>query len=289
MPSGFLHRAARRVVRGYPLPWRERYEGELLALLEDSPARLRDVFDLTRGLVVERARALFEPGDHPGVLATLAAVAAFARGLVIAAPPILAGLAAREWLGPAPRAVERFAIFASLVFICVLVAVRVLRAHLPAVFEPGEPRARLSHWAGLVYLGLAIPIAFLLSWSSNHVLQGLNPLWMFAPVWDRLATRRPWQIEIARAVHQMRTAQNELDWALMERTRCERLAHDGLPAPLEQARDAVARLERQRDEALATLHGLGYRARLANPALRTLNAEHCTEPEHEPSTEHPEG
>jgi hypothetical protein len=267
MRSGLLQRAARRVVRGYPPPWRERYEGELLALLEDSPARLRDVFDLTRGLIVERARALFEPGDHPGVLATLAAVAAFARGLVIAAPPILAGLATREWLGPAPRAVERFAIFASLVFICVLVAVRVLRAHLPGVFEPGEPRARLSQWAGLVYLGLAIPIAFLLSWSSNHVLQALNPLWMFAPVWDRLAVRRPWQVEIARAIHNLRSAQQEMKWAQMELQRCEDLVAEGVPAPLQEARDAIERLARQRDEAMATLHGLGYRARLSNPEL----------------------
>lgn len=97
---------------------------------------------------------------------------------------------------------------------------------------------------------------------------------MFYPIWEQIAARRPWQVEMARAVHQMLTARQALRWwALMELERCERLADDGMPAPLQEARDTVARLEQQREEALATLHGLGYRARLSNPAPPTSNPE----------------
>jgi hypothetical protein len=63
-------------------------------------------------------------------------------------------------------------------------------------------------------------------------------------------------------VHQLRIGRDELKWALLELERCERLVADGSPAPLKEARDAVEWLTRQRDEALATLHSLGYRASL---------------------------
>lgn len=272
MHSGLLHRAARRVVRGYPQPWRERYEGELLALLEDSPARLRDVIDLMRGLVVERARSTFEPGDRPVMVTTLVSLAGFVRFLAIAAPPVLAGWAARYWFGPPPRGVERFALTASGVVVLTFILL-LARMRSPARM-PWEPRKVLSNRLGRVYLELAMPLAFLLSWTSTHALQNLQQLWWLFPIWDHVARRHPWQVEMARAVHQMRTARQALRWwALMELERCEGLVAEGSPAPIEKAREVVARLIRQEADALATLHSLGYRARLANPALRTSNDE----------------
>ena len=275
MRSGFLHRAARRVVSGYPKPWRERYEDELLALLDDSPARLRDVIDLARGLVVERARSMFEPGDRPVLLATLVAVVAFARALAMAAPPIIAGRAAHYWLGPLPREVATLALLMSVGLVFVLIALRSFRKYWPTMVFLESGRWRLSQWTGWIYLGLAMPIAFLMSWSSDHILQSLSPLWMFYPIWERIAARRPWQVEMTRAVHQMLTARQALRWwALMELDRCKQLVDAGMPAPLQEARDAVARLTRQQGEALATLHGLGYRAS-------------CRTPHHEPRNPQP--
>jgi hypothetical protein len=260
MRSGFLHRAARRVVRGYPQPWRERYEGELLALLEDSPARQRDVIDLMRGLVVERARSTFEPGDRPVMVTTLVSLAAVVRFVAIAAPPVLAGWAARYWFGPPPRGVERFALAASGVVVLTFILLSA-RTRSPARM-PWEPRKVLSNRLGRVYLGLAMPLAFLLSWTSTGALQNLQQLWWFFPVWDHFVARHPWQVEMARALHFLRTAQNQMKWAQMELQRCANLVAEGVPAPLQEARDAIERLTRQQDEALATLHGLGYRASL---------------------------
>jgi len=282
MRSGFLHRAAsalaRRTIGGYPQPWRERYEAEVLTLLEDSPARLRDVVDLGRGLLVERARALFEPGDRPELTATLVSLAGFARANVIAAPPILAGWAARYWLEPAPRAVARFAMLMSLglmgMFVTLRLVMSAIRRRWPSASSafPFKQRKAFSGWAGHIWLGLVIPMAFLMSWSSNHIIQGLGCLYWFYPVWDRIAARRAWQDEMARAVQQLRAARGEIEWAArMELERCEDLVKQGLPAPLQEARDALAHLERDKEEALATLHGFGYRASLRTS--RTPNPE----------------
>lgn len=60
-----LRRLARSLVMTYPQPWRDRYGDEVLALIEDSPVRFRDLGELVRGLIVERARALIEDADHP--------------------------------------------------------------------------------------------------------------------------------------------------------------------------------------------------------------------------------
>jgi hypothetical protein len=49
-------RIARSLVRMYPPEWRARYEGEVLALLEEIPPTTRDLFDLARGVVREWTR-----------------------------------------------------------------------------------------------------------------------------------------------------------------------------------------------------------------------------------------
>jgi hypothetical protein len=47
-----------RIVRLYPRAWRERYEDEMRALLEQTPPSSRVVWDLARGLGSEWAQAL---------------------------------------------------------------------------------------------------------------------------------------------------------------------------------------------------------------------------------------
>ena len=262
MRSGLLQRAARRVVSGYPKPWRDRYETELLSLIEDSLARLRDVVDLARGQVVERVRSLFEPGERPRLLATAVFLVGLTRALAIALPPILAGLAVQYSIGPAPGTAARFAMLGPLLYVGLILAIRFPRKD-SANSTPSEPGKPLFSERGrLFYIGTAIPIAFLMSWSSENILQALNPLWMFAPFWQQLSARRPWQVEMARAVAQMRTARHHLKWAVMELERCEALVADGFPAPIEKAQEVIARLMREEKDALATLHSLGYRATL---------------------------
>lgn len=66
-----LSRLARALLRMYPRPWRERYEDEVLRLMEDDPPDLAALMDLTRALGRERVFATLR--WRPGESARLAA------------------------------------------------------------------------------------------------------------------------------------------------------------------------------------------------------------------------
>lgn len=52
-----LKQFARSIVRRYPAAWRERYEEEVLDLIESAPVRAYDVGELFRNMLVEQVRA----------------------------------------------------------------------------------------------------------------------------------------------------------------------------------------------------------------------------------------
>jgi hypothetical protein len=60
-----VQRAALAIVRRYPAAWRDRYESEVDGLIEDSSLTWRDVAELVRGMLTERARELVESDEHP--------------------------------------------------------------------------------------------------------------------------------------------------------------------------------------------------------------------------------
>lgn len=257
---------ARRVVRHYPKPWRERYEGELLALLDDAPPRLRDVVDLTRGLMVERVRSIFEPGDRPTLTTAFVALKGEARATAILVVPLTAGWAVRSWLGSAPRSVALAVMLLQLV-VWIALAIGTTRAY-PSTAVPFMPlRPVLSPRAGFWWRGALLVDAFLVSWALPSV-----SWWMFffasLPL-SHMTTPHLQQEALALASHNLRTARREMKHALAELQRCERLVAEGGKAPLQYARNVVDRLTRQQDEALATLNSFGYRA-----TLRTRNLEH---------------
>ncbi|HXT69617.1 MAG TPA: hypothetical protein VN700_07670 [Vicinamibacterales bacterium] len=48
---------ALRLLQHYPPAWRERYEAEVCALIDDSGVRVRDLAELIRGRITERLPA----------------------------------------------------------------------------------------------------------------------------------------------------------------------------------------------------------------------------------------
>jgi hypothetical protein len=75
-PLGWLPNeaaAARIAVRVLPEGFRDRYEGELLALLDDSPAPLGDTLDVLRLAAKQRSELLVPHRLHSLALAALAA------------------------------------------------------------------------------------------------------------------------------------------------------------------------------------------------------------------------
>ena len=250
MRSGLLQRAARRVVSGYPQPWRERYEGELLALLEDSPARLRDVFDLARGQVIDRVRSMFEPGDRPTLATALVVLGGSARAGAIVAVPLVAGWIVRSSFGPAPRSLSLATALLNLA-VCIALMRLTIRGYpsKPVMFAPFEPvlSQRARHW----WIGLLLVTYFLVSWTIPSSIMLLVSL-AIGPVGQILVPSRK-QLIMALARHNLRSAQHEMKWAAMELQRCERLAAKGLPSPRahEPAGAEIDRLTRQREEGLA--------------------------------------
>jgi hypothetical protein len=75
-------------LRLYPRDWRERYEAELLAMLETRPIDPRGRLDLARGALDAHVHPLTLPGP-PVVAALVAGVAWIAAGLASALQPLM--------------------------------------------------------------------------------------------------------------------------------------------------------------------------------------------------------
>jgi hypothetical protein len=174
----------------------------------------------------------------------------------------VAGWIVRSSFGPAPRSIS---LATALLNLAVWIALMRLTIRgypsKPVMFAPFEPVLSpcARHW----WIGLLLVTYFLVSWAIPSSIILLVSL-AIGPVGQILVPSRK-QLMMALARHNLRSAQHEMKWAVMELQRCERLAAKGLPAPLadEQARAEIDRLTRQRDDALATLHSLGYRATLS--------------------------
>jgi hypothetical protein len=257
---------SRWLVRRYPPPWRERYEDEMLALLDESAPRWRDITDLVRGLAVERARATFEPGDRPWLTYALVAAAQQALGVGFVFIASVVGWGARYWLGDPPQTLGRaddLIVIACLFAFCVRSFQLALESQryqltgntdLSRYWLPLFSRRTGAVWLATIFIGV-----FLSTWESSYAnLTTHLMLGTFASY--QLAS---WRLihNLSEAVHQLGAAKHELKWALMERDRCERLAAEGAMSPLQEARSNVERITHRMGEARTMLHAMGYRAK----------------------------
>jgi hypothetical protein len=267
MTSRAVLRLARAIVRRYPAAWRERYEAELLALIVDSPPRWRDVVDLGRGSLVERARAVVEPAAHP----KLAAAAVLAARYVLL-PTVLmtaalgAGATLRWTFGPLSEAAADAAGVAALLTIAALGLAWLVRGARSV--RAGTQRWSVGLAGGLAWLGLVILLLIVLSWTDGAPEGMRLVIWLYhtaigtAVVLNRSRVR-PGQ-QLLDTVNHLLVAREQLSWARMELTRCETLASEGAPVggELARAQTELARWQTQHDEAMRALQSMGYRARL---------------------------
>jgi hypothetical protein len=251
----------RWLVRRYPQPWRARYELEVMALLEDSSVRWRDVVDLARGLVVERARALVEPGEHPDATFWLLGFVNLAIVGGMALAPVGLGWAARAGFGPPPATWGRTGyvlVAGAFTGLIVLLMVRGTREVMWGFKHGTSPSPRPQAEPRLaIVLGIAILGGFLRSWSGVH--DYLASLFVMQIMLSGRWKGPGWRIQSV--MLQLAQCRHEMKWARLELDRCELLTAQGMPAPLDDARANVARIEREREQALAELHANGYRAK----------------------------
>lgn len=260
MPSR-LSRLARAIVRRYPKAWRQRYEIEIAGFIEDAPAGWRDVLDLARGCVVERARAFIEPEAHPTRAWMLLGVARFVPA--VAFYGLLVGLAAvlRDSVPPPPSSVQ----WAALLSIFPLMAVgfrTLLRAPNYPTWGPAcrvPPRWGIATWLALFSLSLVVVFwsdppgnpPSRLGWFGHDTLH-----WFIWPQPIRKALDLYWPAGLRLSWKLMRIGglREQLGWARMELRRCESIGAGGVEsADLVRAREEVARLERELASALADL------------------------------------
>lgn len=107
----------RRLVSLYPSAWRERYEDEFLALLEDRPPRLKDVLDIVWGSIDAHFFAQL-PRGRPGMFMRFMGLTAILAGvaLLLVFVPLPVDLVV-EGLGPlGPLTVAAYTLFYVLAF-----------------------------------------------------------------------------------------------------------------------------------------------------------------------------
>ena len=270
-------RLAQALVRRYPAAWRERYEQEVSALIDDTSIRFGDLAELLRGLLTERARELVSADDRPA--RTAATVVLLKAGFVLAfmGSAIGLGLGLRQLTGPWSETVrENGAIAVSVWFaVFVIVAIRARRRPLFSAFPPYSPDTGalllVSMFATLVFA-----VAGQLLSSDDQVHR------------DSFARYSPWiQIflysnfltdfcaslwpsrQLLQAFAELQGAESRLKVSQKWVDGCHEMIAQGVPSPLGEAEAQVEDWTRQRDAARERVDALGYRARFRQDLTQT--------------------
>ncbi|HUR20235.1 MAG TPA: hypothetical protein VMZ90_05455 [Vicinamibacterales bacterium] len=274
-----MRRLAAFILGKYPTPWRERYEDEVLALMEDLPVRLGDLGELARGLIVERVKATIEPGDSPRLSAfvfwSIAAIVRVAPSLLL----ILGAAALAELVRRTAGIPSENVTFAGMIILSVVLI----------GFHWRKWKTRSEHkWIGPVqHLFPAAVRALMLcalflgtflmqvgdeGWEPSsqfqHIVNRWFHLWMYVAIAHGLTSAFwPWR-PMLDAFSQYNAAVRELRWAHLEVDRWRALISEGVSAEQDLANAQIARdrIIHRRDEASAILHGYGYRARFQQPS-----------------------
>jgi hypothetical protein len=264
-------RLARAIVRRYPRAWRDRYESELLALVQEVPPRWRDLADLSRGCAVERARALYEPAAHPTLTLLLVGAGRYliVPALVFASFVAIGG-GLRVSLGTLSGAAADAAAWtltAALVGSLIAYLARGLYT-----WSVGTPRWSLGITGSIVWFGLVGVHAVVSIWADQA--RGSMPIQLFyftayatVLVLNRLRTCQR-LIDVVNQLLGAREMIGKNGWARLELARCESLAAQGVPMAdgLVRARAEFDRWQAVHDEALRALSAMGYRGRLRRSA-----------------------
>lgn len=256
------------IVRRYPHAWRERYEDEVLALVEGGAVTLRDLADLARGCVIERARALIEPGDHPMRASLWFGLVAITLSLVVGVGFALTGHAIGVWFrhvfGVLPSGLA-FSGELAVIGVFMAYAGRNVYDGLRHGFKPDADPADLIYSAPIGFALLSVFFLGLVLTQSGDATPFMSTPWtsMFVGVMvSEQLTVRIWPgRQMLVAFRQFGEARHLLTWAQMELHRCQALAGDDAGPGLAAAQAEVDRLHRRRDQAVAQLHAMGYRSR----------------------------
>jgi uncharacterized membrane protein len=269
---------ARLIVRMSPSAWRERYEDEVLALVDDGAVRLGDVCGLLRHCITERVLALYEPGRHISAYRFISGMAllTYIAVLFLAVASVGAsvfgmGYLVQRLFGPFPSEwLDTIAWLYLPIFLLLVVPAFVrlfrLRSAQMKTGTPLPPEAARLRWmiiGGYVMLtflnGLGTDLSFgqlfsavMRSWILVFMLwefpEDININWPGRGLFETLG--------------RLRSVRYDLRWARMELERCEGIYAGREPGPeLRAARAEMERLLAAEQTALSELDAMGYQAR----------------------------
>ena len=262
-------RFAFEILRRYPPAWRERYEAEVSALIDQGGVRVGDLAELVRGLLTERAAALLLDDERPkrtmlylGLLKP-----AFTIALILVASII--GYALRWLTGPWSEPLQIAGTISSGIFITVFVIVA-FRARRPwsQAGPPYSPRT------GMIMLPAFFAAVVFVQWGQLFGTPDLPPGrfdWLATNRWfmwwgyltitaDLVSAFWPAQ-RMLNAFVAIQLAEMNLKSNKQWVEGCREWIAKGVPSPLGEAEAQVAHWTREREAAREQLHALGYRAR----------------------------
>jgi hypothetical protein len=249
-------RIARWILQRYPRAWRERYNDEVCALLDDGRGSWADVADLLRGCASEWKGAIADPEDHPRVFQFLTGLEALCRGLIKIAAFLLPAVATAEYLrrdvGPAPEWVGTLGV---VVYVLLMTAMwlamrRQNRSGRVATAYGMLSASQLRWWVPLAMVTVAVILwadglpDFRASLSTAVLSRWLQV--MMIVMFFLSATHRP-RFGMLDLASEMGSRRYLLRWAKLEVARCESLdPRDSTRArQLASAQAEVDRLNRE--------------------------------------------
>jgi hypothetical protein len=251
------------IVRRYPKPWRDRYEGEVSALIEDSDVRVRDLGELVRGLVTERTRELLSDDVRPK---RTAAVLNWMPAIFIAlltAAAAGAGLMLRVLANPLPPV-------AGVTVLALVNLTGVVVYTLLVLRGRRNPQARQwPAWLTAVVVSSWFGLTVLIAWGGisnlfSSDLQGwarMLQCWVWAVLLMEMATKIVPGRQMLQALTDLNYAEEQIQMNEAWVRSCHEWIAKGVPSPLAQAESQVERYARERDDARERLARLSYRAR----------------------------
>jgi hypothetical protein len=262
-----MKRLASFIVRRYPVPWRERYEDEVLALIEDSSLRLHDVGELARGLIVERARALIEDSDRPSRTAAILRSLKPMFVLTFVGSAAASGFILRHWHGPLSPLIGEIGMFGLVAFGLMAMLAQIVSQHRRSVNHQPIP-----FWATVSVMPLAFVGFVLYTWAGwpgsgsgqFTVSGGLRMLtWglIYANATGHMTSSIWPGAKMLQEIEKLAGADRQIKLARLWIEGCETMLAKGIPSPLDQAQAQLAEGERNREQALEQMQKLGYRAR----------------------------
>lgn len=262
---------ALRLLRRYPPAWRERYEAEVCALIEDSGVRVRDLAELIRGLITERVRELLTSAENPKRTATYLALTKPAAAVLFVSAAVGSGLVLRSFIGPLSEDARQSGsiVFSSCLIVFMAISMFTRRRPWGAVDQP------YPAWVGAVLLPslfgtVVLAVAVNVTGSTEYAAPGTR--WISANTpWLNLFLYSNWVFDVCgsfwpgrkllQAFLELQGAEQQLENSENWAASCREWIAKGVPSPLNDAERQVAEWSEKLAAARERVHAMGYRAR----------------------------